>query len=610
MKLFNLFFILICYAFVMHAQAPQGISYQAVARNSAGNPISNQIISLRISVRLLTSSGAFVYRETHSVSTNSLGLFSINIGQGVVISGTFSLIDWNAGSHFLQIELDATGGSSYTDMGTQQLMSVPYALNAANGNWKKSGNDIVNENTGSIGIGTSSPVSSAQLDVSSTTKGLMPPRMTFAERNAIINPEDGLIVYCTDCKSGGELQIYGRSKWNNIIGSNSSEPFACIQTGAEINGKASNDQSGYSISFSSDGLRLAIGSPFNNGSVGHVRVFQWDGSNWIQWGTDIIGEAGGDQSGYSVSLSSDGYRLAVGAILNDGSGFNAGHVRVWQWSGSSWLLLGNDINGETTEDRSGCSVSLSSDGSRLAIGANLNDGNGTNSGHVRVWQWNGTSWNQLGADINGEAIDDQYGLSISLSSDGFRLAIGANGNDGNGIFSGHVRVWQWNGSNWIQLGADINGEAAFDNSGFSVSLSSDGSRLAIGAPYNDGSFTNAGHVRILEWNGSSWNQLGTDINGEAPEDNSGWSVSLSADGSRIAIGAIGNDANGGNAGHVRMYQWNGSNWIKMGTDIDGESAGNYSGHCVSLSPNGSRLAVGAIFNNGTGINSGHVRVYK
>ncbi|MBK7853067.1 MAG: hypothetical protein IPJ66_18605 [Bacteroidetes bacterium] len=70
------------------------------------------------------------------MATNSLGLFSANIGQGVVVSGTFATIDWESGAKFMQVEMDVTGGSSYVTMGTQQLMSVPFALNAANGNWK------------------------------------------------------------------------------------------------------------------------------------------------------------------------------------------------------------------------------------------------------------------------------------------------------------------------------------------------------------------------------------------------------------------------------------------------------------------------------------------
>ena len=90
---------------------------------------------------------------------------------------------------------------------------------------------------------------------------------------------------------------------------------------------------------------------------------------------------------------------------------------------------------------------------------------------------------QVGADIDGEAAGDQSGSSVSLSSDGSRVAIGARENDGNGTAAGHVRIYDYDGSSWVKVGVDIDGEAASDKSGYSVSLSSDGSKIAIGAPY-------------------------------------------------------------------------------------------------------------------------------
>jgi hypothetical protein len=250
---------------------------------------------------------------------------------------------------------------------------------------------------------------------------------------------------------------------------------------------------------------------------------------------DIDGEAANDGSGFSVSLSSDGRHVAIGAPGNDENGNLSGHVRLYDWNGSSWVQVGEDIDGEAARDESGRSVSLSSDGRRVAIGA---PGNGGFSGHVRLYDWNGSSWVQVGQDIDGEAAGDQSGYSVSLSSDGRRVAIGAFGNGGN---SGHVRLYDWNGSSWVQVGQDIDGEAANDRSGWSVSLNSDGRRVAIGAPGN-GNFS--GHVRLYDWNDSSWVPVGQDIDGEAAFDQSGWSVSLSSDGRRVAIGATDNDGNG------------------------------------------------------------------
>ena len=113
-----------------------------------------------------------------------------------------------------------------------------------------------------------------------------------------------------------------------------------------------------------------------------VLAFAGPALSQIQLGTDIDGEAAGDFSGYSVALSSDGTRVAIGAYANDG---NAGHVRVYDWNGTAWAKVGGDIDGEAADDYSGYSVSLSSDGKRVAIGAIVNDGNGNRSGHVRVY---------------------------------------------------------------------------------------------------------------------------------------------------------------------------------------------------------------------------------
>ena len=188
--------------------------------------------------------------------------------------------------------------------------------------------------------------------------------------------------------------------------------------------------------------------------------------------------------------------MAIGADDNDGNGNYSGHVRIYEWNGSSWTQQGQDIDGESAGDRSGWSVSMNATGDRVAIGACLNDGNGNNSGHVRIYEWNGFSWVQLGQDIDGEAADDHSGYSVSMNAAGDRVAIGACLNDGNGTEAGHVRIYEWNGSSWTQQGQDIDGEAALDKFGWSL-ISSSGDKVAIGAPLNDAYSSNSGHVRIL-----------------------------------------------------------------------------------------------------------------
>lgn len=114
--------------FFGYSQVPQGISYQAIAFNSGGNPVVNANVGVKISILENSVSGNVVYTETHTKSTNTQGLFNLNIGQGTASSGTFSTINWGANLKFLKVEVDPTGGTNYAIVGTNQLMSIPYSL--------------------------------------------------------------------------------------------------------------------------------------------------------------------------------------------------------------------------------------------------------------------------------------------------------------------------------------------------------------------------------------------------------------------------------------------------------------------------------------------------
>jgi hypothetical protein len=112
------------------AQAPQRLSYQAVIRNSTGGLVTSHAVGMKISILQGSATGTAVYVETHTSTTNANGLATIEIGGGSVVSGTFATINWASGTYFLKTETDPAGGSSYTIVGTSQLLSVPYALNS------------------------------------------------------------------------------------------------------------------------------------------------------------------------------------------------------------------------------------------------------------------------------------------------------------------------------------------------------------------------------------------------------------------------------------------------------------------------------------------------
>jgi phage gp36-like protein len=420
----------------------------------------------------------------------------------------------------------------------------------------------------------------------------------------------GLIGGRETVSLGGTFGISSIPRYTNSIQTFSDPEMSnvWIKLGLDIDGEAADDRSGHSVSLSADGSTVAIGAYGSDGNgvnSGHVRVYKFINNGWTKLGLDIDGEAAADDSGRSVSISADGSTVAIGANSNDGIGLNSGHVRVYKFINNGWTKLGLDIDGEAADDNSGCSVSLSADGSTVAIGAWGNDGNVAVSGHVRVYKFINNGWTKLGLDIDGEAAGDISGTSVSLSADGSTVAIGARGNDGNGPDSGHVRVYKFINNGWVQLGLDIDGESSFDNSGHSVSLSADGSTVAIGAYGSDGNGVNSGHVRVYKFINNGWVQLGLDIDGEASSDLSGYSVSLSADGSIVAIGTPLNAA-----GYVKVYKFINNGWVQLGLDIDGEAIGDGYGVSVSLSADGSTVAIGASFNSENEYFSGHVRVYK
>ena len=400
------------------------------------------------------------------------------------------------------------------------------------------------------------------------------------------------------------------------------------QIGQDINGQSSDNFCGGAVAISATGLVIATGSDHNDNSngtqSGHVRIYENISGIWTQIGQDIIGESPYDYSGTSVSLSYHGETVAIGAGYNDENGLNSGHVRVYRrildpaLGTYTWTQQGQDINGEGSSDYSGCSVSIDAQGNTVAIGANKNNGNGSNSGHVRVYGNISGIWTQIGQDIDGEAAGDDSGFSVSINSSGSIVAIGAPYNNDNGSNSGHVRVYENISGIWTQIGQDIDGEAISDFSGRAISLSSDGTTVAIGADGNDGTSSNTGHVRVYENISGIWTQIGQDIDGESSGDQSGFSVSINSNGSIVAIGALYNDGNGNGSGHVRVYENLSGIWTQIGQDVDGGFANSSSGYDVALSSNSNmqsnwpklELIIGSPNSDNNGNNSGHISMYS
>lgn len=353
----------------------------------------------------------------------------------------------------------------------------------------------------------------------------------------------------------------------------------------------------------------------NGLNSGSCRVFTRTTAEeaWIQKGVDIDGEAAQDYSGWDVSLSADGDRLVVGAVFNDdGVNENTGHVRIYDWNAgtSQWSQVGTDINGSTAGDFFGYSVALSTDKSRIAIGAPYGFGK---RGYVSVYRETSGSWTKI-ADVEGSADEGQFGKRLALNDDGTRMVVAAphalrdtgvvylyevTGAAVNSLATkigpgfktkfgysldykaNTLAATEFRTTNPIQL-FDLSSDS-FESEGdalsrrinqissdvnFNVKLSRDTNHVIISIPTQDTTenvidstvtpqVKNLGKraiVRVYKRSADDWVQLAWDLTSYAGNfDEYGKSISISSDGSIIAVSAPRKDDGGVDRGCVNAY---------------------------------------------------------
>lgn len=377
-------------------------------------------------------------------------------------------------------------------------------------------------------------------------------------------------------------------------------PFFCFgqwtQLGNSINGQVPGDSFGYSTAISADGTMVASGANSNDSggsNSGQVRVFKLSNGAWTQIGGDLNGESSGDQTGQSVSLSADGSVVAIGEPFNNDLGFVSGQVRVFRNVNNTWTQVGQDLFGENSSAEAGKSVDLSADGSVVAFGAPNTTVNGVFfAGKVKVFVNQNNTWVQKGGDINGDGSIVKFGSSVSLSDDGNIIAIGQSGDpiNNNPADVGRVKIYQFTGNQWVQLGNTIFEPGSRGEFGLRVSLSASGTVLAIG------SFSRS-EVQVFELTNGVWTQIGNTLIGNGAGDSFGFSLSLSSSGSHLAVGARFINLNNNQPGSAYIFQRQGNNWVLFGNPIVGVAPGNQAGFSVAISQNGSKVAVGSIGNN-------------
>ncbi|GEM_PF-3501681 len=385
------------------------------------------------------------------------------------------------------------------------------------------------------------------------------------------------------------------------------------QLGQDLDGDHGGDSFGRSCSLNVDGTVLAVGAPKGLNDAGYVRVFSYFNGSWQTLGDVLEGGTGDVLLGRSVALNADGSILAVGVPGGyvDSVGA-AGYVRIYAYEDNTWQPIGLAGVGEHENDFAGGSIALDESGTVLAVGMPGVDGSTEDEGEVRVYAYENDEWVQRGQSLSGFVFEGRFGWSVNLSGDGMILAVGEPYSSISGPYSGAVYVYQYDqtSSSWVLLGAPVSSSQS-TLLGYSLSLSADGTILATGAPSSTGAPGNSsGRVEVFAYADGSWVAQGQAIEGEAVGDLLGYSLALSADGSILAAGAKKHDGNGEDAGYVRLLNYENGAWESFGDPIEGEWLYDESGESVSLSANGMIVAVGALGNDGGGLESGQVRVFE
>jgi len=303
---------------------------------------------------------------------------------------------------------------------------------------------------------------------------------------------------------------------------------------------------------------LAVSKLDNPSNSTGVQVYYLNKGMWQKQGPFINGGSSSEDSSYSMALSSNGNKIAFA----DSTYENKGRVRIYELGDDNlWKQLDGDIIGATDNENLGYSLDLSSDGNILATGSYRCDRNGrTTSGCVNVYRYTDIlGWTKEDV-FKGESSDDKAGYSISLSSDGTSLAFNANG----------VFVYEYKAitNSWDQKGENLDPSRSLTSL---VQMSSDGSIIAIGNEKNQKVFTS-----FFNSITGNWNQRGDDISFDI-SDSSKFSLTMSANGNRLAIGAD----------TVQVYTIDETgNWTKC------SDASIKTGYPVVMSQDGNKIAFG------------------
>ena len=340
--------------------------------------------------------------------------------------------------------------------------------------------------------------------------------------------------------------------------------------------RSTNDYFGYSVSISGDGTKVIVGAPSEDstanqssstgaGDSGAAYIFTYSSGSW-DTGTMIKAEdaQGSDDFGQGVSMNSDGTKVLVGAQREDTGASDSGAAYIFAYSGGSWSQQAKifpDVAKASGKFGSE-GLQLSPDGTKAIVGAYYSDNSSGSSaaGAAYVFTYDGSSWSQQALITPSDGDHhDYFGRSVSMNSNGTKIIVGADSNETAGSNSGKVYIYTYSGGSWgseVMLQSDD--IQASDHFGYRVSMSSDGTKVLVGARYEDpNNISNAGSAYVFTYNGTSWVQE-QKIVASDPEatDMFGYHVAMSGNGLKAIVGAYGEDTGGSSAGAAYIFDLN------------------------------------------------------
>ena len=293
--------------------------------------------------------------------------------------------------------------------------------------------------------------------------------------------------YSVAIDSTGDTIVVG------AIGANSATGYAKVyknisgtwtQQGAKLTGVAIGEYFGRSVAIDSTGDTIVVAAPYANNYTGYVKVYKNISDTWVLQGAKITGEASRDNFGWSVAINNTGDTIVLGAYnAAVGGNSDTGYVKVYKNISDTWVQEGVKLTGKASRDNFGYSVSINSTGDTIVVGAYYAVvGSNNNRGYVKVYKNISGTWTPQGAKITGETTSQLFGYSVAINSTGDTIVVGApNANSQ----TGYVKVYKNISGAWTLQGTKLTGEATNNYFGHSVSISASGDAVVVGTFCNN-----------------------------------------------------------------------------------------------------------------------------